>query len=168
MNRIALLAIIGLPLAISACARTGSYSNTAEHCKSALGRVVRSQDSVFIRQTELGQATVNGQPVDTVTLDVELNDKPISMRCAYPHAGALNAGTPGAVEIIFAGQTLSAGQLAALNQAVSDNEKPFAAIRKRLPTFPGINIYQTEGKLGRPAFPSTQDNQTNQQVPEKN
>jgi hypothetical protein len=168
MNRIAMFAIIGLPLAMAACAQTGAYSNTAEHCKSALGRVVRPNDTVFIRNTALGQATVNGQAVDTVTLDIELNDKPVSMRCAYPHAGSLNAGTPGAVEIVYAGQTLSADQVAALNQAVADNEKPFAAFRKRLPSFPGINIYQTEGKLGRPAFPSGQDNRQDDQVPQKN
>ena len=167
MNRIALLAIVGLPLVVGACAQTGSYSNTAEHCKSALGRVVLPDDSVFIRDTAVGEATVNGRAVDTVTLAVEINEKPISMRCAYPHAGAFSGGTPGAVEIVYAGQTLTQDQLATLNKAVSDNEEPFTQFRKRLPTFPGINTRQTEGQLGRPAFPSEDENPT-LRVPEKN
>ncbi len=167
MNRIALLAIVGVPLAVGACAQTGSYSNTAEHCKSALGRVVRTTDAVFIRNTAIGAATVNGQAVNTVTLAVEVNEKQTSMRCAYPHAGALSTGSPGAVEIVYAGEALSPDQLAALNKAVSDNEEPFTQFRKRLPSFPGINVDQTEGKLGRPAFPSGDDNPT-LRVPEKN
>lgn len=167
MNRIALLAIVGLPLVVGACAQTGGYSNTAEHCKSALGRVVQPDDSVFIRDTAVGAATVNGQAVDTVTLAVEINEKPTSMRCAYPHAGTFSGGTPGAVEIVYAGQALSPDQLAILNKAVDDNEEPFTQFRKRLPSFPGINIDQTEGKLGRPAFPSQDDN-PNLRVPEKN
>lgn len=167
MNRIALLAIVGLPLAVGACAQTGSYSNTAEHCKSALGRVVGPDDSVFIRNTAVGEATVNGRAVDTVTLAVEVNEKATSMRCAYPHAGTFSAGTPGAVEIVYGGASLSPDQLATLNKLVSDNEEPFTTFRKQLPTFPGINVDQTEGKLGRTAFPSGEDNPT-LRVPEKN
>jgi hypothetical protein len=167
MNRIAKLAILGLPLAVGACAaQTGAYSSTAEQCKAALGRVVRPEDSVFIRNTKLGTATLDGRTVDTVTLDVEVNRKTVAMRCDYPRSGALASNTPGAIAITYAGRTLSPDQLAALNKAVNDNEKPFAAFRKRLPTFPGINIYQTEGKLGRPAF-SDRDTNRVQGVPDK-
>lgn len=168
MNRIALLAIVGLPLAVGACAQSGSFSNTAEHCKSALGRVVGPNDSVVIRDTATGQATLDGRTVDTVTLAVELNERRVSMRCSYPHLGALSSGTLGAVEIVYAGQALPPEQLAALNKAVSDNEKPFASLRKQLPNLPGVNTYQTEGKLGRTAFPSTQDINPDTQVPQKN
>ena len=77
------------------------------------------------------------------------------------------AGRGTAVEIVYAGQTLTQDQLATLNKAVNDNEEPFTQFRKRLPTFPGINTRQTEGKLGRPAFPSEDENPT-LRVPEKN